>query len=426
VGSDSEFNGHCQLTRRIAVILKGYPRLSETFIAQELLGLERAGLALHLFSMRHPTDRQVHPVHGEIAAPVTYLPEYLHHDPGRVVRAWRRVRRLPGYRAARARFLADLRHDFTGHRMRRWGQALVLAAELPADISLLYAHFVHTPASVTHYASLITGLPWTCSAHAKDIWTTSAEELRRKLASALWTVTCTKAGHQRLSGLSPVPERVHFSHHGLDLARFAKPPLARAPKDGRGEPVEIVSVCRAVEKKGLDVLLQALALLPRDLNWRFTHVGGGELVSRLRAQGQALGLAERIRWRGALAQTDVLELYRTSDLFVLACRIASDGDRDGLPNVLVEAQSQGLCCVSTTVSGVPELIDDAVNGLLVPPEDAQALADALARAIAAPDLRQVLGAAGEQRVRTAFDHHASIDQLVTLFASVADAASGAR
>jgi glycosyltransferase involved in cell wall biosynthesis len=413
------------VTRRIAVVLKGYPRLSESFIAQELLGLEQAGLALHLFSMRHPTDPETHPVHGEIAAPVTYLPEYLHHEPGRVVRNWWRARRMPGYRAARARFLADLRHDFTRHRWRRWGQALVLAGELPADIGHLHAHFIHTPASVTQYASLLTGRPWTCSAHAKDIWTTRAEELRHKLASARWTVTCTKAGHEHLRALAPEPERVHFGHHGLDLDRFGQAPRKRPPRDGRDAPVELLSVCRAVEKKGLDVLLQALALLPRDLDWRFTHVGGGELLAKLGAQAQSLGLAERIAWRGALAQEQVLELYRISDLFVLACRIAGDGDRDGLPNVLVEAQSQGLCCVSTTVSGVPELIEDSLNGILVPPEDPQALAEALARAIAAPNLRQRLGAAGEHKVRTEFDYRASVAQLAALFASVGVEKAGA-
>ena len=399
-------------------MLKGYPRLSETFIAQELLGLEQAGLALHLFSMRHPTDPQVHPVHGEISAPVTYLPEYLHDEPVRVATGWWRARRLPGYGRARARFLADLKHDFTRHRWRRWGQALVLASELPADIGHLHAHFVHTPASVTQYASLLTGIAWTCSAHAKDIWTTGADELRQKLASARWTVTCTRAGHERLSALARKPERVHFAHHGLDLGRFGEAPRERPPRDGRNGPVELLSVCRAVEKKGLDVLLQGLALLPRDLDWRFTHVGGGELMGELRAQAQALGVAERIAWRGAMAQDEVLGLYRTSDLFVLACRIAGDGDRDGLPNVLVEAQSQGLCCVSTTVPGVQELIEDGVNGVLVPPEDAQALADALARAIAAPDLRRTLGAAGERKVREHFDYRASVARLAALFASV--------
>ena len=138
----------------------------------------------------------------------------------------------------------------------------------------------------------------------------------------------------------------------------------------------------------------------------------------LRAQAERLGLTERIDWRGALPQEQVLELYRGADLFVLPCRVASDGDRDGLPNVLVEAQSQGLCCISTGVSGVPELIDDEVTGILVPPEDAQALAKALERAITAPEMRRQLGEAGERRVRRQFDYHASVAQLVALFASV--------
>jgi glycosyltransferase involved in cell wall biosynthesis len=211
---------------------------------------------------------------------------------------------------------------------------------------------------------------------------------------------------------------VHFGHHGLDLGRFGVAPRQRLPHDGANGTIELLSVCRAVEKKGLDVLLQALALLPSHLDWRFTHVGGGELLGPLRAQAESLGLAQRIDWRGALPQEQVLDLYRGSDLFVLPCRVAGDGDRDGLPNVLVEAQSQGLCCISTTVSGVPELIDDEVTGILVPPEDAQVLAGALERAIAAPDLRRQLGEAGERRVREQFDYHASVAQLVALFASV--------
>ena len=119
----------------IAVVLKGYPRLSETFIAQELRALEERGLRLVLYSLRHPTDGATHPVHAEIRAPVTYLPEYLHHEPVRVWRAWREIRRLPGYRAARAVWWRDLLRDRTRGRVRRFGQALVLAAELPRDVA---------------------------------------------------------------------------------------------------------------------------------------------------------------------------------------------------------------------------------------------------------------------------------------------------
>src|SRR5690606_14808767 len=139
----------------------------------------------------------------------------------------------------------------------------------------------------------------------------------------------------------------------------------------------------------------ALARLPSGLEWRWTHVGGGELLPALREQAASLGIPDRLAWLGALPQEEVLVRYRASDLFVLPCRVAADGDRDGLPNVLVEAQSQRLCCISTDVSGVPELIEDEETGLLVPPEDAGALAGALERAITGPELRQRLGAAGE-------------------------------
>lgn len=402
---------------KIVIVLKGYPRLSETFIAQELLGLERAGHELYLVSMRHPTDKKRHPVHDEIKAPVRYLPEYLHDEPWRVIRSWWKARRLPHYKRLRKAFLTDLKLDPTRNRWRRFGQALVLAAEFPEDADWLHAHFIHTPGSVTLYASLVLDIGWSCSAHAKDIWTSPDWDLRAKLGQARWVVTCTKAGFDKLQSLSPDPARVHLSYHGLDLSRFASFEGTRPARDGRDaqDPALLLSVGRAVEKKGYDILLAALALLPKTLSWRFVHIGGGEVLSKLKAQAETLGLTSRITWLGSRAQEEVLAKYRESDLFVLPCRIASDGDRDGLPNVLVEASSQGLACISTTVSGVPELLSDGVNGLLVPPEDAQALSAALARAIADPELRLRLGAAAETRVRANFDHKSSIEELTRLF-----------
>ena len=413
---------------RIAVILKGYPRLSETFIAQELLGLERAGYSLDLFSMRHPTDPKRHPVHDEIAAPVVYLPEYLRDEPWRVLKAWVKAHRLPGYGKALRRWLCDLPGDISRNRVRRFGQALVLATELPAGTVHLHAHFIHTPGSVAHYASLLTGLPWTCSAHAKDIWTSEEDDLRGKLAAAEWVVTCTRSGWQYLRSLSSSPQRVHLSYHGLDLKRFAPPTGSASTRNGaqQQEPVELLTVCRAVEKKGLDTLVDALALLPEDLNWRFTHIGAGDLVAKLKEQAERCGISERIRWQGPRDQSEVLAAYGASDIFVLPCRIAADGDRDGLPNVIVEAQSQGLCCVSTDVSGVPELIDDGANGLLVLPDEPQQLADALARLIADPAARSQMGSAGQDRVRKDFDFRASIAKLKELFDSVLPASEAAR
>jgi glycosyltransferase involved in cell wall biosynthesis len=403
--------------RKILVVLKGYPRLSETFIAQELLGLEKAGFDLTLISMRRPTDKKRHPVHDEIKARVVYLPEYLHEEPIRVLKGLFASFSKPGFGALIKRFFADLPRDISRNRFRRLGQAMVLGREWPDRGEWLHAHFIHTPASVTEYASLLTGTPWTCSAHAKDIWTSPDWELNEKLGSARWTVTCTRTGYEHMKLLTARKEAVHLSYHGLDLARFGHFSGERSNRDGSdpADPAFILSVGRAVEKKGYDVLLRALALLPAGLSWRMEHIGGGEELVRLKALATDLGLADRIIWKGAMAQEDVLNHYRRADLFALACRIAANGDRDGLPNVLVEASSQRLVCLSTAVSGVPELLADGENGLVVPPEDPASLAKALEAAIRDPGLRKRLGDAAECRVRENFDYHASIDQLSRLF-----------
>jgi glycosyltransferase involved in cell wall biosynthesis len=405
---------------RVAFVLKGYPRLSETFIAQEILALEQRGLDIEIVSLRHPTDRATHPVHGQIQEQVRYLPEYLWDEKRRVFGAWCRVRLLPGYRAARRAWLADLVRDPTPNRIRRFGQAVVTAAELAPDIRHLHAHFLHTPASVARYAAILRGLPWSVSAHARDIWTIPAWEKREKLGSAQWAVTCTAAGRAHLAELAPSPDTVALCYHGLDLERFAPPPRVLDCDEGSdgsdpARPVTVLSVGRAVEKKGYDDVLAALALLPPDRAWRFVHIGGGVLARRLKRQADRLGLEGRIEWRGARPQPEVLAAYRAADLFVLGSKIAKDADRDGLPNVLMEAQSQRLACVATQLPGIGELIEDGNTGILVPPGDPPALARALDALIGDPARRIRLGAAGEARVRRTFDMTRGIAGLATLF-----------
>ena len=404
----------------IVVVLKGYPRLSETFIAQELLELERAGYNLHLFSLRRPTDTSRHPIHSEIKARITYLPEYLHEAPLRVFRCWLSARKKPGYRAALRTFLKDLKRDRTRNRIRRFGQALVLARELPGDTDWLYAHFIHTPGSVAYYAHTMTGTGWSCSAHAKDIWTSPDWELSEKLDNATWTVTCTRSGFEHLEALASNKASVHLVHHGIDLSRFPPPENSASVRDGSraDDPVRIITVGRAVAKKGIDTLLDALAMLPSDLHWKWTHIGGGVLYKQLAEQIERLGLSDRAEMIGAKPQEFVLRTYRESDLFVLPCRIAKDGDRDGLPNVLVEAQSQGLACVSSPISGIVELIEDGENGLLVPPDNAQDLARAIESLARDPSMRQRMGAAGARKVATGFDHRGEITKLLALFEEV--------
>ncbi len=397
---------------RIAVLVKGYPRLSETFIAQEILGLERRGLELLIVSLRHPTDKEVHELHRRIAAPVLYLPEYVKDEPLRVLRGLWRSLRLPGFGQALLAWLADLARDRTPNRGRRFAQALVLAAELPPEVRHLYVHYLHTPGSVGRYTGMLLGLPFSFSAHAKDIWTTPAWEKRAKLGEAQWTVTCTRTNLDHLHQLAP-DARVELVHHGLDADRFTAPPPRPA-----GTPM-ILCVARAVEKKGLATLLEALALLPADLDWRFEHVGGGPLKDGLQRQSRRLGLEPRVTWHGARAQDQVIEAYRRAALFCLPARIAGDGDRDGLPNVIMEAMAQELPVVSTAVSAIPEIVADGVNGLLVPPEDPAALAAALERLLRNPALRAGMGAAGRARVLAEFGMDRGIDRIAGLLAGEA-------
>ncbi|CCQ74924.1 glycosyltransferase family 4 protein [Magnetospira sp. QH-2] len=405
------------MTRRIGLVLKGYPRLSETFIAQEILGLEKRGLDITLISLRHPTDKAVHPVHREIKAPVLYLPEYLYQEPLRVWRGWRMARRLPGYGKALATWWRDLKRDFSPNRVRRFGQALVLARELDDHIPWLYAHFLHTPASVTRYAATMRGLPWSVSAHAKDIWTSPDWEKVEKLADCAWLATCTEVNRAHLAALAPDPGRVQLIYHGLDLSRFPDPGRCHSEADGGDaiHPVRLLSVGRAVVKKGYDVLLRSLALLPRDLKWQLAHIGGGPERTALQSLARELGVNDRIQWLGAQPQERVIEQYRAADLFVLACRVADNGDRDGLPNVLMEAQSQRLPVVSTRVSAIGELIREDQNGLLVPSEDPQALAHAIEQLIKNPDRRQKLGNRGREVVEKEFTVEAGLDKLAARF-----------
>jgi glycosyltransferase involved in cell wall biosynthesis len=399
----------------IGVVLKGYPRLSETFIAQEIAELERLGFRLAIISLRHPTDDRKHPVHEAISAVAHYLPEYLHQEPLRVYRAWRKARKLPGYSKAFETFRRDLRRDKTRNRIRRFGQALVIAAEYACKLDFFYCHFIHTPASATRYASIMCGIQFAISAHAKDIWTTPDWEIREKLDDCAWCVTCTEAGLKALRRNATDERKIHLVYHGIDFSRFGDAPR-HSDRDGSdsADPIRILTVGRAVAKKGLDTLIDALAVLPGDLHWRWIHIGGGPLRDALIARARALGLQDRCEFHGALPQYEVLSAYRAADMFVLPCRIDETGDRDGLPNVIVEALSQSLPVITTPVSGAPELVVDGVSGLFVEPDDPANLAATIVKLARDPKCRFDMGERGNEDVRGRLDHHKAIAPLVAL------------
>jgi glycosyltransferase involved in cell wall biosynthesis len=392
------------MTGRLAVVLKGYPRLSETFIAQELRALEARGHQFDIWSLRHPYDDRIHPIHAEIAADRHYLPEYLHDEPMRVLRGLFRMARTRAFWRATRVWLGDLWRDRTLNRIRRFGQAAVLAAELPAEISFLYAHFLHTPGSVARYTALIRSIGWGFSAHAKDIWTIPEWEKREKIAECRFGVTCTGTGAEHLRRLDPSGGKISLVYHGLDLSRFPRPPDIRPA----GNRFTILSVGRLVAKKGYGDLLEALSRLPETLDWHFIHIGGGELKRGIEARAKRLAIADRIEWRGKRAQDDVIASMRSADLFVLPSIIADDGDRDGLPNVLMEAASQKLPILATDISAIPEFVTNGVHGTLVPPGNPKELASAIIALAADPAGRSAMAQAAFERLTDSFGMDAGI------------------
>jgi glycosyltransferase involved in cell wall biosynthesis len=421
----------------IGYVLKSYPRMSETFIANEIYLLEKLGLRLRLFSILDLSDPQRHAVVDATRAPVDYLPQVTPLNEAPFL-AWLR-RNAPKFfgshwRLFKARpvnyaltMLAALRLAFK-HRqapmrpetgfVKEFLQAGAIAHRVLATGSIrhLHSHFCHSATTVAMFASRLCGLPFSFTAHAKDIYVRSlnpGDLLQTKLRHAKFAVTCVKANQERLASLGVKATPIYNIYHGLDTRQFA--PRA----DAAEEPAtpRLLSVGRLVEKKGFPVLIEACRLL-KDRGYRFQCqiIGApGPCARQVASLIHELGLEDIVALRPAVTQEELREVYRQATLFVLPCQIADNDDRDGIPNVLVEAMALGLSVVSTNISGVPELIEHGVNGLLTPQKDARALAGAIAQLLDAPALRRELGARGREKVCRSFDAESNILALHRLF-----------
>ncbi len=393
---------------RIAYILKMYPRFSETFIVNEILELERQGVDVRIYSLRKPDDGRFHPSLARVKANVVYAPQYPQMEPERVRAAHLAVAaaRPAEYAALRA-YAEGLEQPFG---LKRFLQAGFIAAHLlKHPVDALHAHFASSATRVASMVTRLTGIPYSFTAHAKDIFheEVSPASLQRKIAGARFVVTVSRYNQAYLRQIqNGAGGDVRCLYNGIDLRHFKpNPRVAR-------EPGLILSVGRLVEKKGFVPLIHACALLAlRGLDFRCEIVGAGEqqaLLARLIAD---LRLDGRVSLAGPKPQDAVLAAYQRAAVFALPCIIAKDGNRDGLPTVMLEAMAAGLPVVATTVTGNPEIVDDGVNGLLVPPEDVPALAEALARLLQDETLRREMGAAARSKVEQCFDVRRNVAQL---------------
>jgi glycosyltransferase involved in cell wall biosynthesis len=424
----------------VAYILKGYPRLSETFITSEIYRLEQLGVKLFLAVIKHGDDVPVNGIFKRIQSRPNYLPQTSSLSQTKL-RAWlgrhlrdfwpalrsvAKQKPLGLIRAANAAFAQSIR---ARRRLISWPRKLYVKELLQAvwtakllletdDVRQIHAHFSHGATTVAWLASLITGIPFSFTAHAKDIYCESlnpAGLLRRKMSAARFVVTCTEANREHLLRVEPDAD-VRCIYHGLNaefvdlLADSANPP----EKKGR---LRALGVGRLVPKKGFDVLVEACAILKRrGFNFETVIVGEhGEHESELREQIEACGLSNDVRFTGPLEQSLLYSEYQNADVFCLPCRVLENGDRDGLPNVLMEAMACGLPVITTPVSGIPEIIKDGHNGALVPPNDAEALANAIQRISTDRMLAQNLGRAGRLTVLERFDGNSTALELATLF-----------
>ncbi len=414
----------------VAYVMNGFPRLSETFIAHEIHQLERSGMRLRLFVVKDEAEDKVHPVVQAIRAPLDYLPKASSLS-GATLTAWLR-QNLPQFWRAHAALMAS--HPFRyaatlGSAMsltaRHWPrkvfikefmQAGAIADALRRDPTVhhLHGHFCHGVATITWFASQLSGIPFSFTAHAKDIYQADLNPgnlLERKLGAARFVATCTCANAGVLRARHVRPDDVHTIYHGLDTDYFSP----TAPAVG-GKPV-ILAVGRFVEKKGFDHLIDACALLKvGDVPFRCIIVGErGSAYDGLRTQIERLGMGDSVTLKHAVTQDELRDVYRSARVFALPCQIMEDGDRDGFPNVLAEAMAMGVPVVSTAISGIPEMIDDRVHGLLVPPRDSTALADALRLVLADEALHARLARNARARICERFDSSRTTLALRDLF-----------
>lgn len=396
---------------KVGYLVKTFPKISETFILREVLALEAAGVELEIFALRQPEEEKTHALAAQVRARVSYLPWRLRREP--LTLLWAQLVMLLTHPIGYCRALAfPLRHRHAD-RTQDFLQAACLAWRLRRDrIDHLHVHFINKPADVAALAQRMTGVPMSITAHAKDIYLTADAELARKMGQARFVVTCNEYNRRYLQERSPEGVSLLRIYHGIDPQYF-RPNWTQG---GAAEIPMILSVGRLREKKGFFCLLDACRLLNvGGQPFRCVIAGYGPLRAQLEQRIAEYGLTDKVSLTGVLTQDEIVELYRQATLFALPCQITEDGDRDGIPNVLIEAMAMELPVVTTNVSGIPELVDHNRNGLLLKPENPVALAAALKRLLDRPELRKELGQAARQKVTRYFSMQRNSELLRDLF-----------
>jgi glycosyltransferase involved in cell wall biosynthesis len=392
---------------RIGYVLKVYPRTSQTFVLTEILAHERAGLAMDIFSLRRTDDTRFHAALAKVQSPVF-----------QIARAGSKATLVLNELREHGQYLPqlwDVVQNSSANAEDLLQAARLSRAIVDRGIVHLHAHFGTVATVVARLASKITGISYSFTAHAKDIFHEIVEEdvLRRKLADAAGVITVSQFNVAYLKDkYADAADRVKLIYNGLDLDEF------RFEQSGDRPPL-ILAVGRLVEKKGFSYLLDACDLLrSRGVRFRCEIVGGGELESALQAKFTELDLGDCVKLCGPMSQSDVKQKIRQAMLLAAPCVHAENDDRDGLPTILLEAMALGTPCISTPVTGIPEVLTHEETGLMVAERDEVALSDACERLLSDQHLRGMLTLNGRRLIEENFDINKNTTKIRAFFANM--------
>ena len=410
-------------TRPVAYIMSRFPLLTETFILREMLELERRGLPLEVFPLLRAHASVRHEEVDCLKAAIHYTP-FL--SPAIILANASFLRRKPG------RYLRLLWTILKGN----WGSTNLFTGALgifPKSVYFarlvekhrvvhVHAHYATHPALCAMIISELAGVGYSFTAHAHDIFL-EQRMLAEKVRKARFVAAISKHNKDFLLRLAPdvPPGKIEVVHCGIELEKYDA--LGRGSSDRLELPNKaITAICVASLQpyKGISYLISACERVARRVpNFRCIIVGQGADRAKLEALIDEKGLRQVVRLLGGMPQHQVATLLGEADLFVLPSIIAPSGQMEGIPVALMEAMASRLPVVSTRLSGIPELVDDGVNGILVPPEDDRALAEAIIALSGDHSLRREMGERGREKVAAEFELHATVESLFALFSDVA-------
>ncbi len=400
---------------KIAYLLKKFPRLSETFVLNEILGQEGLDTDIHVFSRRKPDDEPRHPQLARLRAEVETLPY------SKEINPWQEV--FPGG-AVRGDLIESIRsamRQLDGIEIGRFPSLLAEAIYLrrrcaELGIDHIHVHFATDSAITAMLLQDLGGPTYSITAHAKDIYRSTVDPrlLSRLFERSAFSVTVCDANVRWLEDLVSVEAiaRIRRLYNGIDLEVFV-------PDKGPRPENSILAVGRLVEKKGFDVLLKALAQVrDRKVPFQATIAGDGDQRAVLEALSAELKLGEHVKFIGAVDQNEVRSAMSSATLFCLPCVTGTDGNRDALPTVLLEALAVGLPCISTPVTGIPEILGGGEAGIIVPEHDVESTAEAIQKLLSDREARESFAAKGVERARRLFDGRANAEVLHGWFAEL--------